>query len=733
MIGPAAAAVSMDNTLKNLIDTIAPEYYDSTWSISESQFKAWIAIITLSEAPTGNWGYAAQSTGSLGHDVFNHIGLGATFKFSTGMGPFQLDNGGSGGGESWSTMTTLDKTDPEKSLRSVLRWHNVRFGSSWTGANAPTLSDFYDKSAWFGVKRWGTSGDLKTYWNLITDSNWDDVKDKRVDVAFHPPTINAPYGNYVKKVGNYYWNILNGCYDTWLIKGKGPGYSGEFYYAYDDTLEIWVYNEAEKKSGFIRKYVQTQLPQDSSGGTVTLGTANAGFTYDKKIVDPSGPCVDIVFLIDTTGSMWDDIDNVKSSSEDIVNTLDTAEYNYRVAVANYKDYPIYPYGNPTDYVYKLDLPFKNKDNKADIIGAINRLSASGGADWQESVYSALVNALSDNNKDIGLSGNYGWRKGATKAIILMGDAPPHDPEPWIGGHKFDDVTYWSSKIDPVKVYSIVVGRDRTTYNKFSSISEATGGKVYESPTASEVVDSIIEAIEDIGGPTPNRKVSVNITPTLNEISSGNSVTYSVNITNEGTINDTYNISIDPKNFVYSYRAYPVAIQPSWMTFNSMPLELDSGMSDIRPLAINVPSNWAGMEDVIYSFSITAKSETDETVSNTSSAELKVIANKRSMAEYSKLEIQWLSELVNSSSIDHGIKNALLAKLTNAGSKVDEAIANINDNTIANNMLQTSQNVIKAFVNQVNAQYDKKIMQPDATMLIEKANQILQDIEKTKNA
>lgn len=75
----------------------------------------------------------------------------------------------------------------------------------------------------------------------------------------------------------------------------------------------------------------------------------------------------------------------------------------------------------------------------------------------------------DVDKDsVGNPDNYGWREGAFKSIILMGDAPPqggpesYAPELWDGGHTLDNVTYWSENIDPIRVYSIVVGSDPDT-------------------------------------------------------------------------------------------------------------------------------------------------------------------------------------------------------------------------------------------------------------------------------
>lgn len=201
--------------------------------------------------------------------------------------------------------------------------------------------------------------------------------------------------------------------------------------------------------------------------------------------------LDLIFLFDTTGSMGDDIENVQDSANEILDSLDSKDVDYRVAVADYKDYG--------EYTYKLNLPFTTGDYKQDIINAINGLWASGGGNWRESVYSALVEAMLDANKDsVGNPDNYGWRNGVSKAIILMGDAPPHIPEPWEGGYSLEDVSYWSENIDPIVVYSIVVGSNNETNDAFSEISEATGGKTYSAQTASDVADAIIEAIGDIG-------------------------------------------------------------------------------------------------------------------------------------------------------------------------------------------------------------------------------------------
>jgi hypothetical protein len=457
-----------------------------------------------------------------------------------------------------------------------------------------------------------------------------------------------------------------------------------------------------------------------------LSSVKASAMSIDLCIPPSLPKLDLIFLVDTTGSMWDDIDAVKASANEIVEALDSEGLDYRVAIADYRDYPELPYGGEMDYVYNLDLPFSN--DKDSIISAINGLSLGWGADEPESVYSALVHSMEDPNKDPANSANSGWRNGVAKAIIILADAQPQNPEPWSGGHTLADVISISESIDPVLVYSVIIGSSESAYEAFAEISEGTNGNVYTSPTANDVVAAILEAIGDISEPPENRGVLVDITPSINEVIADNSVGYTVNVTNIGALNDIYDISLELNNFVGFQRGYPAAIQSSWVNFNSAQITLDPGMSEVRPLTATVPGNWAGMEDVTYNFNVTATSITNVSIINTSSAELKVKADRRSMAEYSKLEIQWLAEMIK----DSEIKNALLAKLTNAEAKVDQAIVSVNNDKQFDSSLNTAQNVMNAFINQVEAQYDKKIMQPDAETLKEKANQILQDLETAKN-
>ncbi|MEW6574608.1 MAG: VWA domain-containing protein [Bacillota bacterium] len=210
-------------------------------------------------------------------------------------------------------------------------------------------------------------------------------------------------------------------------------------------------------------------------------------------VDVIEPPLDLIFVIDTTGSMWDDIDNVKSSATEIVNTIDSKTSDYRIAVVDYRDFPTYPYGGREDYPYHAVLPFST--DKTAIINAIQSLSLGWGANWKESVNSALIRAIYTE-------GLGAWRDGVKKAVILMGDAPGHDPEPFTG-YTRSSVVAAAEAVDPAVIYAIAISGYRDTYEYFSSLATETEGKVFTAPAAKDVVAAILEAIEEIVEPPGN--------------------------------------------------------------------------------------------------------------------------------------------------------------------------------------------------------------------------------------
>jgi hypothetical protein len=190
------------------------------------------------------------------------------------------------------------------------------------------------------------------------------------------------------------------------------------------------------------------------------------------------PKVDLVFAIDTTGSMTPYIAGVQASAHQIASALFT-NADARVALVDYKD--LYQACGSDGYAARVDLPFSTSPAAFD--AAVNTLTATGGCDFPESVYSGLMAAIA-----------LPWRNGVKKAIIIMGDAPPHDPEP-VTGFTLSSVTAAAIAVDPASIYAININGGGSPY--FEDLAAQNGGQTYIASDPSTAVEQISNAIVTI--------------------------------------------------------------------------------------------------------------------------------------------------------------------------------------------------------------------------------------------
>ena len=211
--------------------------------------------------------------------------------------------------------------------------------------------------------------------------------------------------------------------------------------------------------------------------------------------------LDLCFVVDTTGSMGDDIQNAKENMEGILEHLADKTDNYRVALIDYRDFDDRSKASE-DYPFKIQLNFTN-DNET-ITNTIQSLDLGNGGDNEETVYSALMAA-------VGLD----WRSNAKKVIIIMGDAAPLDPEPYTEYTYADvlvalfaadinlDLGHSDKRVVDVfdtsliNVFSIGTNASADAADFFEKISASTGGSYAGVENASEVSDAIIDSIEKI--------------------------------------------------------------------------------------------------------------------------------------------------------------------------------------------------------------------------------------------
>lgn len=228
----------------------------------------------------------------------------------------------------------------------------------------------------------------------------------------------------------------------------------------------------------------------------------------------AGRPLDLAFLVDTTGSMWDDIANVRAAATSITSAVFSEARDPRVAVADFRDFPAPPYGGAGDYPYRLGLSFSRSESS--VASALRDLSLGWGNDWPESVYSGLMGLIL-GRPDVGGQTLSPWRSDATKIILLIGDAPAQDPEPFTGfrlQHVLDAAAAGGNQglltapapaaatgtdaTSPIRIYGILIGGESAALQNYSALAEGTGGKLFRAANASEVVAAILEAIGETG-------------------------------------------------------------------------------------------------------------------------------------------------------------------------------------------------------------------------------------------
>lgn len=198
---------------------------------------------------------------------------------------------------------------------------------------------------------------------------------------------------------------------------------------------------------------------NATGGVTyeSKGSADMAANVDlaMKVNLRAGAPVDIVFVVDTTGSMQDDIDAVKAKLSALVDGLAKTNPDYQCGVVGYKDLK-------DDYLTKNFQALTH--DKAAIQSGISALRAGGGGDWREHVYAGLDTGLRE----------FQWRAGAEHRIILIGDAPPHE------SYKSDNRNYQSivslAKEKAVKINAIGVYCDTACQVLVSTLDGVVGGK-----------------------------------------------------------------------------------------------------------------------------------------------------------------------------------------------------------------------------------------------------------------
>jgi Mg-chelatase subunit ChlD len=193
------------------------------------------------------------------------------------------------------------------------------------------------------------------------------------------------------------------------------------------------------------------------------------------------PVIDVVFVLDTTGSMGGLIEGAKRKIWSIATTLIdcSPDAEIRMGLVAYRDIG-------DEYVTRrFDLTTDIQGLYADLL----QLRAKGGGDWPESVNEALMVAVTKMS----------WSHGAntTRIVFLVGDAPPHMD--YAQDMKYPEVLRLA-RAKSITVNAVQAGAARDTERVWREIAQRgygeyipipqDGGKivVIESPYDREIIE-----------------------------------------------------------------------------------------------------------------------------------------------------------------------------------------------------------------------------------------------------
>ena len=156
-------------------------------------------------------------------------------------------------------------------------------------------------------------------------------------------------------------------------------------------------------------------PEAAEAGELLFETAADGVKVTASLLRSPSTAVaskaDVVFVVDSTGSMGDEISNVKDNLSGFSETLNKASVDYRIAMVEYKDITVSGEEHSTKVLTDADgrVWFTSPEEVAAVLSGI---AVSGGGDGPETAVNALGLTLSDLD----------FRKDAAKFAILVTDA-----------------------------------------------------------------------------------------------------------------------------------------------------------------------------------------------------------------------------------------------------------------------------------------------------------------------
>ncbi|PID87099.1 MAG: hypothetical protein CSB13_00985 [Chloroflexi bacterium] len=205
--------------------------------------------------------------------------------------------------------------------------------------------------------------------------------------------------------------------------------------------------------------VEVTVANQTETFTIPTGTSQREWFVTHPGAEQTPPEVklDVLFLIDATGSMSDEINQLKENIRTISARIDAlpSQPNVRFGMVTYRDVDDEYITQVTDFTPKVE----------DFAEILNLVQAAGGGDYPEDLNEALSQAVH----------NPEWRIEETVSLIfLVADAPPHLDYNQQNHYAYELL---QAATRGIKIYPIASsGLDKQGEYIFRQLAQTTGGR-----------------------------------------------------------------------------------------------------------------------------------------------------------------------------------------------------------------------------------------------------------------
>lgn len=217
------------------------------------------------------------------------------------------------------------------------------------------------------------------------------------------------------------FNRIRVCCYTGAADSVGPSVENAVVKLYDSEGTL-IFTGRSDNEGMVYVYyalantqaVPKTIEASFAGETLTHEIAG-GELVDDMLVSfgfaadcIKAPALDLMFVVDTTGSMGDEIYYLQAELSDVIKRVKEAngDLPIRLSMNFYRDHE-------DDYVVRSNAFDTDIETQ---LSYLNKEYAFGGGDYEEAVEEALDDAIN----------NHAWNEDSVKLLFIVLDAPPHN-------------------------------------------------------------------------------------------------------------------------------------------------------------------------------------------------------------------------------------------------------------------------------------------------------------------